>query len=248
MADFRKPPTANASHYVVDASGTLTQLKIPLGTSVTVHLWGGDGRGNPLRVNERGTNLVSVREENWGQTVDSWTFSYTVLGNVIGHGKLVALAIDDSGWAELPFEVTSFEGSHNWNAAQPAPQAMWYVVRQNFLHVRWLGLLMPPGHEDHSEGRAIDLGLLVTVPYEANLAEEIIRLLIAHVAEIGWSYFIWNRQIWISDAPIHAAPYTGKSAHTEHIHISWSRENSQRRFFPHFIAALSELRQRIEGN
>jgi len=247
MADFRKPPDASASHYAVDPSGKLTRLKVPLGTSVTVHLWGGDSRGNNLMVRESGTNLVSVREENWGQTVAPWTFSYTVLGDAKGSGKLVALALDDSTYAELPFDVGTFEGSHNWGVDQPAPQAMWFLIHQNFSRVRWLGISMPPGHEDHSEGRAVDLGMLVTVPYEANLAAEIIRLLIAHVDEIGWSYFIFNRQIWTNDAPDRPNQYTGKSAHTEHIHISWSRENSQRRFFPNFIRAVQELRVRLEA-
>jgi hypothetical protein len=152
---------------------------------------------------------------------------------------------DKSTKATLPFDVSSVDANHNWSAVQPAAQAMWSLIHQNFPRVRFLGILLGPGHEDHSEGRACDVGLLATVPWEASLADDIIGLLIANADEIGWSYFIWNRQIWTSDPPITPRAYNGKSPHTEHIHISLPGANSQRRVFPNFIQAVMNLRARI---
>jgi hypothetical protein len=241
MAHFIKPSSGPAGNYVLDKSGTLLQVKVPLGGSAVVHLWGGDGKGNPLRVSAG--NLATVREASYS-TVSEWTYAWTVTGNVKGKGKLVGLGMDDNVWAEIPLEITDPAESHNWGQPQPAPQTLWHIVHQNFPRVRFSGIMREPGHQDHSEGRAVDLGLFASQPEEAQLAGELISLLLANSKELGWAYFIWNRQIWSGDTGTPTA-YTGDNPHTDHIHISWSRENSQRSHFPSFAQAVINLRHKL---
>lgn len=132
----------------------------------------------------------------------------------------------------------------NWKKAQPAPKAVWEIIHSRFPYkTRFLGILTGPGHQDHSEGRALDVGVRAWMVLERELANYLIGSLCDFSFELCWSYVIWNKQIWYSDGrgPL---PYENavKMPHTEHIHISWEREASQFKDFPAFANDLDGLR------
>ena len=134
----------------------------------------------------------------------------------------------------------------NWSQEQPAPQALWRLVHSHFPLVRNLGIYNP-GHDAHGEGRALDIGLLVTRPNEKEIAWGLIEdVLKPNKLEIGWSYFIWDQWIWYSDA---RGQQKGgfKGDHTNHIHVSWSQTNSQKNSFPQTNMALSQLLWKLVG-
>lgn len=124
---------------------------------------------------------------------------------------------------------------------QPAPLTVWQLIHPRFPEVTYQGISMPPGHEDHSEGRALDLGLHARSPLQRQLADALLTILIRNAGEIAWSYIIWNHFIWYNDARGGPHPYTGPNPHTDHIHISWSRSKSQLVSFPNLLRDLSAL-------
>jgi hypothetical protein len=127
----------------------------------------------------------------------------------------------------------------NWNQEQPAPQTVWNLVTSRFPNVRFLGIYNP-GHDDHGEGRALDLGLLVSVPEENILAYGLIQAFQTAKHEVGWSYFIYDQYIYYND--VRGKQKGGfKGDHTNHIHISWSQGTSQRTQFPRLIRELDFL-------
>lgn len=131
----------------------------------------------------------------------------------------------------------------NWKKAQPAPTAIWKIINSHFPDkTRFLGILTGPGHQDHSEGRALDVGIRAWVPDEKELAYYLVGSLCDFSFEVCWSYVIWNKEIWYYDGrgPL---PYENalKMPHTEHIHISWARAASQFNTFPAFSNDLDDL-------
>ncbi len=248
MAHFLKPASIRSSHYVLDSDGTLKSIQVPLGETVVVDLWGGGdivgGKGEILRVDVDNHTVATVSKKK--DPGDDWISSWSVQGNMKDKATLVALDPSGRVFAKVPLEIASLQAQHQWNTNQPAPQEVWRITKLYIPRTRWLGIWMPPGYEDHSEGRAVDIGLWAWVPEEKDVAEAIVELLKKKMAEVGWSYFIWNKQIWLNDKP---APevYKGKSAHTEHIHISWNRETSQRRSFPTFGAELAKIGSTYPG-
>jgi hypothetical protein len=133
---------------------------------------------------------------------------------------------------------------NNFITEQPAPRALWEAIHSRFPYkTRFLGILMPPGHQDHSEGRALDIGIRAWKPLERELASYLIESLCDFQFEVNWSYLIWNRQIWYADRD-EPLPYENaqKMPHTEHIHISWSRAASQFKDFTAFENDLDGLR------
>jgi hypothetical protein len=132
----------------------------------------------------------------------------------------------------------------NWKKEQPAPRAIWEIIHSRFPYkTRFLGIFAGPNKQDHSEGRALDVGVRVWIPSERELASYLILSLCDFSFEVGWSYMIWNKQIWYPDG---AEPRVYERAatmpHTDHIHISWAREYSQFKDFPAFSNDLDELR------
>ncbi|MCP5459644.1 MAG: hypothetical protein H6971_08470 [Gammaproteobacteria bacterium] len=134
----------------------------------------------------------------------------------------------------------------NWNQSQPAPQKLWTLVHTNFPVTRNLGIYYQD-HDDHGEGRALDIGLLVSKPEENRIAWGLIEdVLVPLKDEIAWSYFIWDQWIWYPDKRgKQKGGFTGN--HTNHIHVSWSRANSQKIGFPQTEKALSDLRKLLSG-
>jgi hypothetical protein len=125
----------------------------------------------------------------------------------------------------------------NWNQAQPAPKAIWTIIHSRIPITTDLGIYNP-GHDDHGEGRAVDIGLRANVPTERQLAYDLIRLFRSNAAEVGWSYLIWNKQIWYNDSRGGPLNNGFKGAHTDHIHVSWSQLKSQNTVFPDFTRDL----------
>jgi hypothetical protein len=137
----------------------------------------------------------------------------------------------------------------NWNIEQPAPRALWNIIHSHYPQTKFLGILTGPGHEDHSEGRALDVGLRAWLSAEKQLADMLVGVLVDFTAEVRWSYIIWNKQIWYGDARSGPHPYgrAAKMPHTEHIHISWSQASSQGSTFLGFSLALDEELRRQWG-
>jgi hypothetical protein len=134
----------------------------------------------------------------------------------------------------------------NWSKEQPSPQALWQLVQKHFPGARNLGIFNP-GHDDHGEGRALDIGLLVSKPDENEIAWGLIdSVLKPNQAELGWSYFIYDQWIWYSD---HRGQQKGgfKGDHTNHIHVSWSQAASQKGAFPGTDTAMGAVKGKIEA-
>jgi len=134
----------------------------------------------------------------------------------------------------------------NWSKEQPAPQALWQLVHKYFPVARNLGIYNP-GHDDHGEGRALDIGLLVSRPDEKEIAWGLINdVLKPNQAEVGWSYFIWDQWIWYPDA--RGQQQGGfQGDHTNHIHVSWSQTTSQKSEFPTANIAMGVLLRKLEA-
>lgn len=132
----------------------------------------------------------------------------------------------------------------NWNQQQPAPTVFWQLVHEQFPVTRNLGIYNP-GHEDHGEGRALDIGLLVSKPEENEIAWGLINdVLKPHQAEIGWSYFIWHKWIWYPKSGQQEGGFKGD--HTNHIHVSWSQATSQNNMFQTAGTAMAGLVSKLE--
>lgn len=108
----------------------------------------------------------------------------------------------------------------NWNKPQPAPTIVWDLVHNYFQQTRFIGIMREPGHQDHSEGRALDIGLNAFNSEDRWLAYELIRIFREVGGEVGWSYLIWNKQIWYNDKRGGPHDKGFKGDHTDHIHIS----------------------------
>lgn len=139
----------------------------------------------------------------------------------------------------------------NWNQPQPAPRALWILVNTNFPQTRFLGIYNRRNvagtstPSAHAEGRALDIGLLVSQPSEKALGDQLFDLLIRNAVELGLDHVIWNRQIW-SSAHGGPRPHTGLSPHTDHIHVAFTRVGSQRTSFPRTILDVAILRTGYE--
>ncbi|MBW8826529.1 MAG: hypothetical protein JF603_09300 [Acidobacteria bacterium] len=88
------------------------------------------------------------------------------------------------------------------------------------------------GRSEHKEGRAFDWRVRVNNPVQKAEAGNFIGRLLATDAygneaalarRMGIMYVIWNRQIWSAYRAADGwRPYSGVSAHTDHVHISMS--------------------------
>ena len=88
------------------------------------------------------------------------------------------------------------------------------------------------GRSEHKEGRAFDWGANVNNPAQRAAVDDFLRALFATdsyghthalARRMGVMYVIWNAQIWSAyRADAGWQPYSGASAHTDHVHISLS--------------------------
>ena len=122
----------------------------------------------------------------------------------------------------------------------PAPKAGVLVFQallfQAFPKSRNLGISREcsiGARSEHKEGRAWDWGVAVDVPAERRAANNMISWLLATdeyghsfamARRLGVMYVIWDRHIWSSYAAGAGwRPYVGRSPHTDHVHLSFSR-------------------------
>lgn len=140
----------------------------------------------------------------------------------------------------------------NWNGPQPGPRALWNLLHANFPVARNLGIYNPRNVAGtnkasyHSEGRALDIGLLVSRPNEKVIGDALFRIFVNTSSDLGLEEIIWNRQIWSARKPtVH--PYAGHSPHGDHVHLGFSRDASQKTAFPHrLLMEIGVLRTGLE--
>jgi hypothetical protein len=86
------------------------------------------------------------------------------------------------------------------------------------------------GRSEHKEGRAFDWAVNYYNPKQRAQAEAMLHWLLkrdkmgrqfANARRLGVMYVIWDRQIWSTSDPVWR-PYSGASAHRDHVHISLS--------------------------
>jgi hypothetical protein len=134
------------------------------------------------------------------------------------------------------------------------------VLLQSFPGSRDLGIGQdcntPDGVSEHKEGRAFDWGVNIDNPAEKAMAERLITWLLAPdqrgnafamVRRLGIMYMIWDSHIWGSYRTEDGwRPYEGVSAHTDHIHISfsWAGALAQTSFWTGHAGDVSALAPR----
>jgi hypothetical protein len=87
----------------------------------------------------------------------------------------------------------------------------------------------------HAEGRAVDIYLKANDETQRRIGNGLFELFRTRYRELGVAHVIWNRQIW-SVAKKGPRPYTGRSPHTNHVHVAFTRSGSQ--FQPSILIPL----------
>ena len=139
----------------------------------------------------------------------------------------------------------------NWNRSQPAPLALWRLVSANFPQARNLGIFNARNIAGtnrpslHAEGRALDIGLRVSDGTEEMIGDELFRAFVDLGSSIGLEEVIWDRQIWSSRRSV-VHPYTGANPHTDHVHVGFTRAQSQQIGFPVLSVRIASIRTGLE--
>ena len=94
------------------------------------------------------------------------------------------------------------------------------------------------GTSEHKDGRAVDWAVNVNSPAQRAAAEDFLGWLLAtdvhgnanaNLRRLGIMYIIWDRRVFKAyRAKDGWTPYTGASAHTDHIHLSLSWAGARR--------------------
>jgi hypothetical protein len=72
---------------------------------------------------------------------------------------------------------------------------------------------------DHASGNAIDI--MVSASRNRQLGDDIAGYFQTNAASLDVKYIIWNRKIWSPQRNSQGwRPYSGASAHTDHVHVS----------------------------
>jgi hypothetical protein len=121
---------------------------------------------------------------------------------------------------------------------KPGAVALLDLLLRAYPGTRNLGIIREchvGGTSEHKEGRALDWGVSALDPAEKAKADELIAQLLAtdvhgNVAalarRLGVMYLIWDQRIWTPKGGWQ--PYSGSSPHTDHVHISLTREGAQK--------------------
>jgi hypothetical protein len=140
----------------------------------------------------------------------------------------------------------------NWDRPQPAPLALFRFIHANFPVVRNSGIynhrtVAGTNVLSHlAEGRAIDLGLLVGRPNEKLLGDRLFRIFIDNAAELEVDELIWNHVIWSKQKQFEHS-YRGVDPHTNHIHVGYTRDGSQKTAIPSkMMISVAILRTGLE--
>lgn len=94
-------------------------------------------------------------------------------------------------------------------------------ISSEFKDVSNLGIWGDTAHQqtnsDHNTGDALDIGIK-----DSSEGDKIAQKLISEAKERNIKYIIWNGYIWNPSISNEWRPYSGKSNHSDHIHISYS--------------------------
>jgi hypothetical protein len=122
----------------------------------------------------------------------------------------------------------------NWKGPQPAPAYLAGLLRANFPTIKKTGIYNDRNvagttkKSSHAEGRALDFHLDATDPSQKALGDRLFDALIRKAESIGVDNVIWNRQIWSVRRKVAGVrKYTGKNAHTDHVHVEFTHDGSQ---------------------
>jgi hypothetical protein len=139
-----------------------------------------------------------------------------------------------------------------WNGPQPAPKALWQLIHANFHQTRNDGIYNNRNIAGtstkslHAEGRALDIGLMVSRPDEKLTGDQLFQAFMDCASQMGFQEVIWNTKIWSAARPI-VHPYSGHDPHTGHIHVGFTRTASQQTTFPGlFVLRIATIRTGLE--
>jgi hypothetical protein len=84
-----------------------------------------------------------------------------------------------------------------------------------------------PGKYDHPKGLAADF-MISNISNGKSVGDKIANWAIQHAARLGITYIIWYRRSWNPSRRTWVS-YSGDSAHTDHIHLSFKSSHTYRR-------------------
>jgi len=101
----------------------------------------------------------------------------------------------------------------------------------------------------HEFGLSADIYVRVSNPTEKMIGDGLFEMFMWNSNELGIEHIIWNKLKWEAKENIPGVPrkYQGKNPHTDHIHIRFTREMSQR-MPPILIFKLKELHDELFGS
>ena len=124
------------------------------------------------------------------------------------------------------------QSANNWKGPQPAPRYLGRLLRANFPQITATGIYNDRNvagttkKSSHAEGRAIDIHLSAADPEQKVIGDRLFDAIIHRARSMGVDNAIWNKQIWSTKHPTKRG-YHGQSAHTDHIHVEFTRDGSQ---------------------
>ncbi len=139
----------------------------------------------------------------------------------------------------------------DWKRPQPAPLYLRQRLRANFPEITKMGIYNDRNiagttkKSAHAEGRAIDIHLNANIPSQRTLGDQLVSALIRKALPLGIDNVIWNRQIW-SRAKGGPRLYKGKSPHTDHIHVEFTRAGSQQSILQAIEMDIAIIRSGME--
>jgi hypothetical protein len=139
----------------------------------------------------------------------------------------------------------------NWKGPQLAPKDLARLLRANFPQITQTGIYNDRNvagtnkKSSHAEGRGLDVHLDSTDPDQKLVGDILFDLIIKKASSIGVDNVIWNGQIW-STARGGPRRYSGSNAHTDHIHIEFTREGSQHKVLHKLLLDIGIIRTGLE--
>lgn len=82
----------------------------------------------------------------------------------------------------------------------------------------------------HEYGLAADIYVRATMPNEKKVGDGLFDMFMWHADELGVEHVIWNGMKWESKVNVPGVPrkFLGQSPHTDHVHVRFTRQISQR--------------------
>ena len=86
-----------------------------------------------------------------------------------------------------------------------------------------------PHRGAHNEGRAADIYANASRADEKAIGDGLFRIFSHHAYELGVENVTWNHRSWDARDLLGVShPFTGDDPHTDHVHVSFTCEGSQR--------------------